>query len=524
MKRRNFVKSIPALTIPSFLGGFAVRALGENPMLSALVNAYTETDHVLVLIQLNGGNDGLNMVIPLDQYTNMTAARGNLVQDEAKVLKLTDKTGLHPAMTGLKTLYDEGKLNVMQSVGYPTPSFSHFRATDIWMTGADSDKVIYSGWGGRYMNYEYPNYPAAYPNTTMPDPLAIQIGGTVSETFQALGVNTGIAINNTNDFYNILSNTYPTAPNTQSGKELTYLRQIARQTDSYANVIAAAGTKQKNLVTYPTGNNLADQLAIVARLIGGGLKTRMYMVSLGGFDTHQNQVNANDHSTGTHANLLGNVSNAILTFQRDLEAMKVADRVTGMTFSEFGRRIKSNGSGGTDHGAAAPLFVFGNKVKGGVLGNNVQIAANTTVNDNIPMQYDFRSIYATMLTEWFCMPKEDIKTVMFKDFQNLPILNAKCSTPVDVHEANVAAGENLITIFPNPCTDSTTVQFESYGGDCMIQLFDNQGHLLRLVTQGDYDKGQYSSNVDMSDLPAGMYYMRFQNNALQQVKPVVKIR
>jgi uncharacterized protein (DUF1501 family) len=471
----------------------------------------------------------LNTVIPLDQYAALTAARPNLVLDEKKVLKLNDKTALNPAMKGMKTLFDEGKLQVIQSVGYPSPSFSHFRATDIWMTASDSKEVVYTGWAGRYLNYEYPNYPAGYPNKTMPDPLAIQIGGGVSEAFQGLGLTAGIAIQKPSDFYDLVKNTFPsTAPNTPAGKELTYIREMARQTDAYANVVAAAGTKApKNLATYPssgTGQRLGDQLAIVSRLIAGGLKTRIYMVSVGGFDTHNNQVNANDHETGTQASLLGGVSDAILAFQRDLEAMKIADRVVGMTFSEFGRRIKGNDSGGTDHGAAAPLFVFGAKVKGGVTGTNVQVPANATFNDNVPMQFDFRSIYATMLQDWFCMPKEEVKNVMLKDFQKMNILTANCNTPVATHEANVAAGENLITIYPNPCVDSTMVQFESFGGNCMMQLFDNQGHLIQNLALGTYEPGQYSSGVDMTELPAGMYYVRYQNESLQQVKAVMKVR
>jgi uncharacterized protein (DUF1501 family) len=529
MKRRSFVKAIPAVTIPAMFGGFTVKAFGENPMLSAMANAYTETDHVLVLVRMAGGNDGLNTVIPLDQYVALTKARPNLVLDEKKVLKLNDKTALHPAMTGMKTLFDEGKLQVIQSVGYPSPSFSHFRATDIWMSASDSKEYVFSGWAGRYLNYEYPNFPVGYPNNTMPDPLAIEIGGNASQTFQVMGINTGIPIKDTKAFYHNIQTSFPNAPSTPAGHELAYIREVQRQADKYSDVIVAGAANAKNLVTYPsvknsTGQRLGDQLAIVARLIAGGLKTRIYMVGVGGFDTHNNQVNANDHETGTQAELLGGVSDAILAFQRDLEAMKIADRVVGMTFSEFGRRVKSNDSGGTDHGAAAPLFVFGKGVKGGVTGTNVQVPANATVNDNVPMQYDFRSIYATLLQDWFCMPKQEVSNVLFKDFQKLNILTANCNTPVATHEANVAAGENLITIYPNPCVDSTTVQFESFGGNCMMQLFDNQGHLIQNLALGTYEPGQYSSGVDLTELPAGMYYIRYQNESLQQVKAVMKVR
>ena len=168
------------------------------------------------------------------------------------------------------------------------------------------------------------------------------------------------------------------APNNPFGKELSYIRTISRQSKSYADKLIAAFLKGNNLANYPTDNYLADTLKVIARVIKGGLKTRMYLVSLGGFDTHANQVVDGNKSQGTHATLLKNLSEAVLAFQRDLEMMSLDQRVLGMTFSEFGRRIKSNDSLGTDHGAAAPMFLFGSKVQSGVIGNSPQIPATLT--------------------------------------------------------------------------------------------------------------------------------------------------
>ena len=155
MKRRDFIRSTaPAgIVFPALINGFTFKAFAESPLVSALTQAPTETDHVLVIIQLNGGNDGLNMVIPIDQYDNLAIARSNIILPKNKILKLngTSFTGLHPSMTGLQTLFNQEKLQIIQSVGYPQPNFSHFRATDIWLSASDSNQTINSGWSGRYL-------------------------------------------------------------------------------------------------------------------------------------------------------------------------------------------------------------------------------------------------------------------------------------------------------------------------------------------------------------------------------------
>src|SRR5437867_2740154 len=166
MKRKDCLKlTVPIPTMAFLFGGFAFRAYGRSRFLGNLVGSTTETDHVLVLIQLNGGNDGLNTVIPIDQYSALSNARGNIAIDETKILRLYPETGLHPAMTGLHNLYLNGKVAIVQSVGYPNPNFSHFRATDIWLTGSDSAQVLTTGWLGRYLSDEFTDYPNGYPNT-----------------------------------------------------------------------------------------------------------------------------------------------------------------------------------------------------------------------------------------------------------------------------------------------------------------------------------------------------------------------
>jgi uncharacterized protein (DUF1501 family) len=527
MQRRNFLKNTAlGAVMPSLFGGYGVNAVGLSPWMESLTNAATETDHVLVIIQLSGGNDGLNMVIPLDQYTNLAAARGNILINENQVLRLNGApaTGLHPAMTGLRDLFNGGRLKIIQGVSYPTPNFSHFRATDIWQTASNANQLLDTGWMGRYLGTEYPNYPTGYPNQTMPHPLAIQIGSAQSITFQGSTTAMGMTISDPSTFYNIVNNTNDPLPAGYMGKELSYLRTVARQTQQYGAVIQTAYQAGTNMATYPaTRNSLADQLKIVARLIKGGLKTRVYMVQLGGFDTHSAQVDPNDHAIGYHSGLLQMLSEGITAFQTDLDMMRLDQRVLGMTFSEFGRRIKSNGSSGTDHGAAEPMFVFGTRLFGGVLGNNPTISATVGVNDNLPMQYDFRSVYATILKDWFCVNATDLNTIMLQNFQQLRIVNSPtCITPT--HEENVAAGISLISNYPNPFSEATTIAFETSGGHTMVQIFDTEGRLMATPVDGDYVEGKYKVYFNGDRLPSGVYYCRLQNGALQQVKAMLKVR
>lgn len=426
MKRKTFLQqTIAGVVLPSFLSGISLKALAGSPLVNSLHN-YMSDDKVLVLIQLAGGNDGLNTVIPFDQYSAYTAARSNIALPEDKLLRLNgfDATALNPAMTDMQQLFNDGKLGIVQAVSYPKPNFSHFRATDIWMTGADSDKILNTGWAGRFLNDAYKGFPEHYPNTSMPDPLAIQVGSVVSSVFQGPAFTMGLAINNPSSFYNLIEGKVNVDSNTRWGEQLDYIELMSQKTDQYAGVIKAAALKvTQQSPKYPAAgkNLLADQLKIVARLIAGGLKTKVYMVNTGGFDTHAKQTET-DTTTGTHAKLLQRVSEAIGAFMNDLTFLEVQDKVMGMTFSEFGRRIKSNASGGTDHGAAAPVFYFGHTVKSGITGTNPIIPANATVNDNVPMQTDFRSIYATVLNNWFGLQQNDVAQILGNQFGSLAIV------------------------------------------------------------------------------------------------------
>jgi uncharacterized protein (DUF1501 family) len=524
MQRRKFLKNIGAgVALPTVLNGFGVAAFAGSPVQSFINAPTTDTDHVLVIIQMAGGNDGLNTVVPLDQYDQLMTSRQEVVLPENGVLKITDKVGLHPAMNGMRDLYDSGRLQVVQNVGYPNFNYSHFRATDIWMSGADANEYLPSGWAGRYLNYEYPNYPNDYPNPEMPHPLAVEIGYSLSLSLMGPQTSMGYVIPNADSFYNLVAGVQDPAPNTPAGEQLAYVRAIAKQSRAYNQSVIDAYNAVSQQIAYPD-TELATKLKIISRLIAGGLKTRLYIVTIDGFDTHAEQVDANDHTTGAHADLLGQVSNAVKAFSDDLDYQGTSGRVTGITTSEFGRRIVSNSSGGTDHGAAAPMFVFGKYVKGGILGDNPVIPNNPTDEDNVPMQFDFRSVYSTVLRDWFCVPDADVQGIVL---HNLPYLNLfDSSTPcvsTATHEANQQAGRSYLRFAPNPFTVATTIEYESLGGPTQIRIADTAGKTVEMLVNAWQSAGTHQVLWAPDNLPAGTYFCHLRTGSMQQAKMVVKM-
>ncbi|MCB0531312.1 MAG: DUF1501 domain-containing protein [Saprospiraceae bacterium] len=527
MKRRNFLKNISAgVAIPSLVNGFGVRAFATNPFANFMEGLSTDTDHVLVVIQLEGGNDGLGTLVPLDQYDNLYNGRENVLLPENKLLPLTNALtlGMHPALSGLHDLYNDGQVRIVQNVGYPNPSLSHFRATDIWMSGSDANEYFPNGWAGRYLAYEYPNFPINYPNTNMPHPLAIEIGNSMSLSLMGPQTGMGFVIPSTGDFYNLLAGVQDPAPNTPAGEQLAYIRLIAQQSRVYAQAIIDASNAIADQKTYPD-TPLAAKLKVVSRLIAGGMKTRMYVVSIGGFDTHDEQVDPDDHTLGIHAGLLKQLGDAIKAFTDDLNYLGTADRVVGMTFSEFGRRITSNASGGTDHGEAAPMILFGKSVSGGVTGSNPQIPQSPTVFDNLPMEYDFRSVYASILRDWFCVPQDDIPGILLHDLPYVDLF--KASVPcvsTATHDANQTAGLSLLNCWPNPVRDTLTLEYQTAGGIAVVQILDASGKIVATPVNTWQPKGTYQESWNTADLPPGTYFCRFVNESRQQTKMVVKVQ
>lgn len=526
MKRKEFLKkAMAAGFMPFVMEGMNMQVYAHTPVLKAIAKAAAQNGRVFVFIQLNGGNDGLNTIIPTAEYSNLSQARSNILIQENKVLSLNGitGTGLHPAMTGLRNLFNEGKVNIIQSVGYPDPNYSHFRSTDIWHTASDSSQFLSSGWLGRYLQDVYTGFPEGYPNPDDPDPLAISIGYNVSTTLMGPTANTGVAINDPKTFYDLVNGTVDQAPNTPAGHELTYIRRVLQQTQEYNVVVKNAALSVTNKATYPANNTLADQLKIVANLIAGGLRTPVYTVQITGFDTHASQVNTTGGTdAGLHADLLKKVSDAIAAFQSDCEQLGIADRVAGMTYSEFGRRIKSNFSLGTDHGAAAPMIVFGTQVNPIIIGSNPSIPASVSVNDNLPMQYDFRQVYATILADWFEVPVSKINSdYLFKQFAPLPIFKQSVSArPLEIPLSAMASLEQN---YPNPFTDLTQITYSTPGGETELLVFDFKGKLVQTLVHGKQPQGRYTVTLEGYNFPSGNYYCQLITPAGRLTRSLIKV-
>lgn len=478
MKRRNFLKTSALLSAPLLLKGIPVMASNslENEALEILARTTAGCGKIIVIIQQNGGNDGLNTVLPLDEWSSLYNARTNILMNQSSVLTLNNNitTGLHPALSEMRNLYNDGKMMIIQGVSYPNPSFSHFRATDIWFTASDSNVTLNSGWLGRALDTMYPNFPTGYPNADMPDPLAIQIGSTLPFSLQGPTMNMGYSTPDPNSLLNVINCIADPAPNNDYGHELSFLRLMKDQSNVYRTAIQNAfNAPQALTATYPSGNTLADQLKIVAKLINGGLQTPIYILNHPkSHDTHENQVDATDRTLGTQANNLQILSGAIGAFQQDLELMGKQDKVTGMTFSEFGRRIKSNASNGTDHGAAAPVMFFGaalntnpSTVAGspypvpGMIGTSPLLPVNATVRDQVPMQFDFRQIYTTIMQDWLCMSQADADTVLGGSFTKLPIFQ-NTVLPIELFSFTGKARESTVQLRWTTASEWNNLKFE----------------------------------------------------------------
>lgn len=492
MKRRSFIKTTTFTSIPLLLKGIPVVASSDllSQSLEKMALSALNCDRILVIIQQNGGNDGLNTVFPLDKWSNLVNARSNILMDQKQVLSLSENlsTGLHPAMSAMKKLYDNGKMMIVQGVSYPNPIYSHFKATDIWFAGSGSKTDLDSGWLGRALDIKYPNFPNGYPTTEMPDPLAIQIGSTLPFSLQGPNINMGYSAPDPNTLLNVINGVTDPAPDSDYGHELTFLRLMKDQSNDYIKVIQKAyNTTSTTKVVYPSNNKLADQLKIVAKLINGGLKSPIYIVNHpNSHDTHNAQININDKTQGAQATNLTLLSQAIGAFQEDIEAMGKSESVSGMTFSEFGRRIKSNSSLGTDHGAAAPVIFFGSMLntssqvkKGaypvpGMIGKSPNLPENATVNDQVEMQFDYRQLYTTVMQDWLCMTEAEATQVLGSNFIKLPIFNSTLLSSADFDN-------DSITLFPNPSKDSIVyLRFPDIVKDYIsITLLSINGHLIK---------------------------------------------
>lgn len=513
MKRRNFLRTGALTSVPVLLNGMK---LGATPF--PFLGPGPDNDRVLVLIQLTGGNDGLNCVIPLDQYSALSAVRPNILIPEGNVLQIESTLGLHPSMSLMRDMYTDGQMAIVQGVGYPNQDRSHFRSTDIWTSGSKANEYVSTGWLGRYFYDDHPVYPDGYPNAEYEAPFALTMGSQISETCQGPLTNFSLALNDPFALKPLTEGETGNFPDNNYGRELRFLIDAIAQTNAYSDVILTAAEGGSNQVTYPSNNRLAGQLKNVALLINGGLKTKVYIVTLGGFDTHSGQVDNGDTTTGTHADLLAQLSEAVSLFHQDIKLAGKEEKVLTMTFSEFGRQIRSNDSRGTDHGSAAPLMLFGSCVKPGILGENAQIIVDAEPQEGVAMQYDFRSVYATVLNDWLGMAEADIYSILSTDVQFLPLIEG-CSLMTVIQ--NEVFTDVHFKIYPNPAADYTSMEWLSSGEEWTATLLDKWGHQIKTWNGSRGAKKLVSQSIMLPNIPSGHYYIHLKQGNQSVTKGVI---
>lgn len=513
MNRRKFLRNAGLIGIPVLASPLNVPF---TKSLAAMVDS--DSDRVLVLVQLSGGNDGLNTLVPLDQYANLVANRSALMLPESSLINLTDELALHPNMTGIAELYNNGKLGTVQAVGYPNQNRSHFRSTDIWTSASDAEVIETRGWLGRRFTEDFPTYPEGYPNEDYPDPFAVTMGSQVSQTCQGVGTNFSMALNDPFNVTSLAVGGDTPVPDTPYGEELTFLRTTIGQSNAYGQVVQQAAENGNSLVEYPD-NAFANALKNVAYLISGGLKTSVYVVSLGGFDTHANQIVEGDSLNGEHAELLRILGDGMEAFQNDLAALGLEERVLSMTFSEFGRRIAANDSFGTDHGSAAPLFLMGSCVMPGFLGENPEIPQAAAIDEGVAMQYDFRDVYGSVLEDWFELQANEVASILGHEYTHLPIIR-NCNGPSSNQDDYLQ--DLQANVFPNPFASTVKISFESKGGHTDLAVFDLLGKRVKQVFSRQLNAGFHEFSIDMAGLPSAAYTLRLQSGATVVSRRIVK--
>ena len=393
MERRDFLKSTALISgaymMPAFLKPLEAMAKGE-------LTGYKN----LVIIQLSGGNDGLNTIIPYgnDIYYQK---RKTIAIQKPDIITLNDMQGLNPNLSALKEIYDQGWMSIVNSVGYPNPDRSHFRSMDIWQTASDSNQFLTTGWIGRYLDSNCQSCKNPYTAIEVDDTLSLAMKGTNMK---------GIAVQDPNKLYQAtrepffkdLVNEHDNAHLNEDN--LGYLYKTLIETYSSADYIQKTSKVYNVTANYPT-TAFGNQLKNVSKFINSGLQTRVYYVSLSGFDTHVGQQNQQGRQLRIYAD-------AVAALVKDLKQTGKLDDTMIMTFSEFGRRVEQNASNGTDHGTANNVLIFGGKLKKPGIFNDAPDLAQLD-NGDLKYKVDFRDVYATLLDKWLDVNNSQILNKSF---------------------------------------------------------------------------------------------------------------
>lgn len=512
MKRRDFIKTSLVLSA----AGAQIPLMAISKSERRLVRSVTwNTDRILVMIKLNGGNDGLNTIIPV-QDSQYYSLRPTLGISSSQALSLNYETGMHPSLDALMPFHQNGELSVVHSVGYPDGNLSHFRSSDIWATASDADVFWNTGWLGRLFTEIYPQFP----NQMEDHPLAIQMGSANLLEFQTTTANGASMLNDPDLMYQLISSNYVPGsndppPDTFGGTELAYVRELDTSTFEYSEEIFNAADAGANTVPYPE-TNLAAQLAVTAKLISGGLTTPIYRLHLGGFDTHANQA-------ADHASLLQQVGDATAAFLNDLSSQGLQNRVLTVTTSEFGRRAYQNGSGGTDHGTCAPIMLFGPQVNSNQVFHGTHPDLNALNSAGNPaIQFDFRQVYSTLLTDWFGL-SETVPGAVFQDTYNtIPFVANPLSV---IGNGQLPKSFTLHPAFPNPFNPATEISFDlPQDFSTILRVYDIRGRTVYTRRLGKLPAGNHHYRLNGQNWPAGVYHVNVEAGGSSQTQKVTLLK
>lgn len=485
--RRSFLRGLGITGgMGMMLGNLPVNALSSSP-LSMLLDG-SNSDRILVMIRLKGGNDGLNTLIPLYDYDVYQNNRPQIAKGTSETIALTNEHALNQNLNDLMPLWNQGSMKIVNGVGYENHNLSHFRSSDIISAASNEDEEVDSGWIGRYLNDCFPDFLTNAPE----HPPAVQIAGGGSILFSggAASVdNFSLTVSSPEQLFEIAQTgrlyDLDNLPECTYGEQLGFLRTVANTTFSYAEVIKEKFDEGENTVSY--NGSLGQQLGLVARLIKGGLRTQFYVVTLDGFDTHADQE-------GDHDRLMGGLSSAVNSFFTDLGHGDRADDVLAMTFSEFGRRLQQNASRGTDHGTASPTMLFGPSLNGnGVLGGDPDLD-DLDANGNLKFTTDFRSIYATVLENWLCLDPGQVDALLFRHFDRLD-LGLECQTVSSSTFVDIPKVKHEIRYNEN---GQAYVYYELDRTQYIkVDIFSISGRHIKSLQNGRQSNGVYSLAINL---------------------------